>query len=64
MSDEPQKPLASQALLDYLSATYPDVAPEPFISTEKVWFLAGQVSVVKKLKSDVRAATKKDDDEE
>ena len=62
MTTESQKPLASQALLDYLDAIYPDRAPSPSISQQEVWVAAGQVSVVRKLKADIKEATRKDED--
>lgn len=61
MAEEPQKPLASQALLDYLSTLYPNRAPSLVDLEREVWFKAGQVSVVEKLKADVRDATRKEE---
>jgi hypothetical protein len=65
LTDQPsQNPLASQALLDYLDSLYPDRAPTPFISLEEVWFNAGRVAVIRKLKADVKAHNTQDNDEE
>lgn len=55
------KPLASQALLDYLDSVFPDECPDLSLTDRQVWFNAGRASVVRKLKSDIKEATQKEE---
>lgn len=53
---DPQRPLAAPSLVVYLEQTFPDRAPDLHLSEKDVWYRAGQVSVVRKLKADIKAA--------
>lgn len=57
MAQDPQKPLASQALIDYLDGIFPDECPDLGVTDRKVWYNAGAAQVVRKLKADLKAAT-------
>ena len=57
---EPQRPLAAPSLVVYLEQTFPDRAPDLYLPEKEVWYRAGQVSVVRKLKADIKAATDPD----
>lgn len=57
---EPKRPLAAPSLLEYLDRTFPDRAPDLYLDEKEVWYRAGQVSVVRKLKADIKAATDPD----
>ncbi len=43
-------PYISDELLAYLTRMFPDRCPQPGTPTDKVWFLAGQASVVTHLR--------------
>ena len=60
--EESKRPLAAPSLVVYLEETFPDRAPDLYLDEKEVWYRAGQVSVVRKLKADIRAATDPDKD--
>jgi len=62
MTQDPQKPLASQALIDYLDKIFPDRAAQHHLTDRQVWMEAGAAEVVRKLKADLRAATTKEEE--
>ena len=62
MTQDPQKPLASQALIDYLDGIFADECPDLALTDRQVWYNAGAASVVRKLKADVKAATTKEEE--
>jgi hypothetical protein len=62
MTQDTQKPLASQALIDYLDGIFPDECPELGETDQKIWFDAGAAQVVRKLKADLKAATTKEEE--
>jgi len=57
MTQDPQKPLASQALIDYLDRIFPDRCAAHHLTDRQVWMEAGSAEVVRKLKADLKAAT-------
>lgn len=60
----PEKPLASQALLDYLDQCYPPLSPDRYIrmSEKEVAHYMGQRAVLDKLRADIRAYTSQEKD--
>ncbi len=57
MTQDPQKPLASQALIDHLESVFPDRCPDHHLTDRQVWMATGSALVVRKLKADLKAAT-------
>ncbi len=43
-------PVIDQQLIEYLEDLYPDRAPDLSMEEKLIWFVAGQVSVVRHLK--------------
>ena len=62
MTQDTQKPLASQALIDHLDSIFPDRCPDHHLTDRQVWMAAGSALVVRKLKADVKAATTKEEE--